>query len=212
MAKRGKFIVVDGINACGKTTQIKNLWDLIYVENNIPLITTFEPNEKISDYGKKAREILKSVGDPYSKAIEAIEAFSKDRNNHNKSFAHNLSDGYYVLTGRYWYSTFAYQHAQCVSYKNIAENNKGLIVPDLTLILDVTVEESWRRRRKEKRRKFDSDYDFMESVRKNYLELPTILPKLMNDSSIRVIDGMGTEDEVWERIHNVVKKEDILTT
>lgn len=201
-----KFIVFEGINGCGKGTQI----DLFaqYIRNSgkaVPIFITGEPNN-FDDNGKKAREILHSDSDPYENSLLASEYFSKNRFTHKNIINPLLNNNVTVISDRYYHSNFAFQHAQGISYEHIAKLNKGVIIPDLTFIINISVEESFQRLSKRDssgRRKFDRDFEFMQKARDNYLQLPKILPDLMNDNGIVIIDGMGSEDFVF---YNLKKK------
>jgi dTMP kinase len=201
--ERGKFIVLEGINGCGKNSQIHLLSRFLYDFNIAEAIAiTKEPNE-LDEYGKKARQMLASDGDPYKNARQAVEFFAKNRGTHNRLINYLIENGVHVVSNRYWHSNFAFQHAQGISYEDIASANKGLIVPDLTIILDIPVNVAFERldgRDGDKRRKFDSLVEFMEKVRRNYLELSTILPRLIGDESISIIDGTPSVDKVGRKI------------
>ena len=171
----------------------------------IPIFITGEPNEIFdSVYGKRARDILKSDGDPYKNQLEALSAFSENRKIHNSVFVPLLERDSYVVSDRYYHSTFAFQGAQGVPYERIAEDNRSvdIRVPDITFLLDVPVEVAVERRagRKESLRKFERDFSFDEKVRENYLELSKILPNLMADKSIVVIDGTDSPEEIFLQV------------
>ncbi|HED05825.1 MAG TPA: hypothetical protein ENI61_03980, partial [Ignavibacteria bacterium] len=173
----------------------------------VPIFTTGEPNT-FDENGQKAREMLKSDGDPYENALEAVKYFAKNRNSHNNVFVPLLKKGVDVISDRYWHSNFAFQHAQGISYNNITNANEFSRVPDLTFIIDVPVDVAFERlhnRDGESRRKFDSSKDFLNNVRDNYLELNSILPQLIRDKSIVIINGNQSVEKVFEEIKNIYK-------
>ncbi|MBU2577060.1 MAG: dTMP kinase [Nanoarchaeota archaeon] len=186
--KPGKFIVLEGINGCGKGTQLPYLVDLIIgADKSSTVFVTREPND-FDENGRKAREMLKSDGDPYENAVEAVGHFAKNRDSHNRIFVPMLEQGINVISDRYWHSNFAFQGAQGVSYHDIKFANYYYNVPDLTMILDVPVEIAFDRldhRDGRTRRKFDSDKKFLDKVRQNYLNLPGVL----NSENIVIING-----------------------
>jgi dTMP kinase len=202
---KGKLIVLEGINGCGKGTQLFRLVNGIYeLDKSQTVFVTREPNE-FDENGQNARRILKSDGSPYTNAEEAVKYFALNRETHNAIFLPLLKRGVQVVSDRYYNSNFGFQHAQGIPYETIATQNKKARVPDLTIILNVPVEvafERLSRRDGNDRRKFDSNFDFMQKVRANYLEQPQILPTLMNDHSIKVIDGTQTPEKVAEQIWN----------
>jgi len=198
---KGYFVVFEGINGCGKTTQLKYFRDYLAGLRR-PFLFTEEPND-FDENGLRAREMLARDGDPYTNGLEALKYFALNRGTHNEIFVPPLERGVTVLSGRYWDSNFAFQRAQGIFYSKIAKMNFGFRVPDITFLIDIPAEEAMRRlggRDGDERRKFDSDLDFLRKVRANYLELSEILPVLIRDNSIRVIDGMGEGEEVFGRI------------
>jgi dTMP kinase len=201
--ERGKFIVLEGINGCGKGAQLFALASFLYGLSRASLVfVTREPNE-LDESGRNARKMLASGSSPYENKLAAVEFFAKNRAVHNGLVGRLVETGVYVVSDRYWHSNFAFQHAQGVPYEYIAEQNKRFRVPDLTLILDVPVDTAFARLDKRdgaKRRKFDSQKDFVEKVRLNYLELSKILPGLVGDRSIAVVDGTASIGDVSAKI------------
>jgi len=200
----GRFVVFEGINGCGKGTQIFPFAKFLYSLDTANLVVeTREPNE-LDENGKRAREMLASDGDPYQNVQKAVEFFALNRVIHNRVIGPLIEQGFFIISDRYWHSNFAFQHAQGISYEYIADHNKfGIRVPDLTFLLDVPVDVAFSRldqRDGEKRRKFDSQRGFMEQVRKNYLELHLILPALIGDRSIVTIDGTLPVEQVSAEI------------
>jgi dTMP kinase len=203
--EKGKLIVLEGLNGCGKGTQLFKLVTGIYeLDKSQTVFVTREPNE-FDENGQNARRILKSDGDPYTNAAEAVKYFAKNRETHNTIFTPLLERGITVVSDRYYHSNLAFQHAQEVPYEEIAQQNKHAKIPDLTIILDVPVEvafERLSRRDGENRRKFDSNREFMEKVRSNYLELPKIATQYLGDYNTQVIDGTQPVEKVAEDIWN----------
>lgn len=199
--KQGKLVVIEGINGCGKGTQLARLVGLIHgADKYSTIFVTREPNN-FDENGMKAREMLARDGDPYENAKSAVKYFARNRYFHNTHFIRPMiRKGVDVVSDRYWHSNFAFQHAQGIPYEAIAEANKHSKKPDLTLILDVPAEiaiERLRRRDGEQRRKFDINTKFLEKVRRNYLELREVLPRLIQDESIVVIEGDRDTEAVW---------------
>jgi len=210
--ERGKFIVFEGIDGSGKDEQHERLSREIFRDHKANLVfSTREPNE-LDEYGIKTRYMLKGDENPLSNALRDARGYSINRSTHNSLFNPLLESGIHVISNRYWHSTFAYQHAQGLKYEYIAELNKGLTVPDITLFLDVDIDEAFRRISYDETRvkeRFERE-DFLRKVRDNYLELPEILPELIGDNSIKVIDANGSRDEVWKNVCQTLKNDDFL--
>jgi dTMP kinase len=202
----GKFIVLEGINGCGKGTQLEFLaGDMHGADKDTEIFITREPNS-FDENGRKAREMLKRDGDPYENAKEAVRYFAANRDAHNRIFVPMLKIGIDVICDRYWHSNFAFQGAQGVIDKDIAFANHHYRVPDLTLILDVPVEIAFERlagRDGEKRRKFDSNKEFLGKVRDNYLKLPEISKQWLNEKNVYVINGNQDVEAVKKDIKSV---------
>lgn len=201
--KRGKLIVFEGLNGCGKGTHLQKLHNYIQFSGKaVPIFTTGEPNN-FDENGKAARNLLKSDGDPYENALEAVDYFAKNRKTHCEIIKPLLDKGIDVISDRYYYSNLAYQHAQGVSLERIAEANENALRPDLTFIFNTTPEESLRRleyRDGEGKRKFDSNMNFNKKVWNNYMSFGKILPGLMGDESISYIDAMGSMENTFENV------------
>lgn len=205
--ERGKFIVLEGINGCGKGTQMNYLQEYIYNLDKSKLVfLTREPNE-LDENGRKARELLKRDGDSYANGIEAVKYFAQNRKAHNDLIVPLLNYGVNVISDRYWHSNFAFQGAQGIPLEEIARANEGNLVPDLTIIFNISAKTADRRlaiRDGKNRRKFDSNLKFMEKVSSLYRTLGVRLEKLIDDGSIRYID---CENGKYERTPIEIKSE-----
>lgn len=203
---RGKFIVFEGPNGCGKGTQIDFFSNFLRNSGKaVPIFLTGEPNN-FDENGRKARELLSADGDPYKNSVEAVGYFALNRISHNKIFNPLLEQGISVISDRYYHSNFAFQHAQGIDYSVIAEANSSVVVPDLTFIFDVPADVAFERLAKrdgKDRRKFDSTLDFIKKARDNYLELQYVLPKLMGDENIVVVDGTKKIEAVSRNITEI---------
>ena len=106
--ERGKFIVFEGIDGAGKTTQVKLLAERLKALGKKVYITA-EPTALPS--GKALREVL--GGKVKKSDTEIAVMFTLDRIAHNvdarSGIEKMLSEGAYVLCDRYYYSSLAYQ-------------------------------------------------------------------------------------------------------
>ena len=201
-----KYIVFEGINGCGKGTQINLFENLLYDSSREVFVSRIRTPNALDENGKKAREMLGRDGNPYENAKEAVSYFGMNHRTTAEHIERLHHLGHEVISDRNYLSTFAFQHAQGVSYEVIAKEISGSKIPDLTFLIDVSTEVAFDRlvkRDGETRRKFDRDSDFLEKVRLNYLELPRILPDLTGDKSVVVINGNQDVEGVFEDIKNV---------
>lgn len=205
-----KYVVFESINGGGKGTQIPLFEDRLYDSSRNVLISRIRTPNALDDNGLKARKLLKSDGDPYENALNAVKYFGENHKTTGSHIDSLLEMGHDVIGDRNYLSTFAFQHAQGVSYEDIAYAIEGVKIPDLTFVFDVPAIvacERLERRDGIQRRKFDSNFDFLEKVRQNYLELPGILPELIGDKSLVVLNGEKSieeiSEEVWKHYQNL---------
>lgn len=144
--ERGKFIVFEGIDGSGKTSQMKMLAQ--YLESRgKPCYTTHEPTD--SPVGALLRSCLTGETDTNEKTIAAL--FAADRLDHvlneKDGILKKLSEGVNVLCDRYYFSSFAY-NGEFVPFEWVVELNRPareVLRPDLTVFIDLTTEESMKR-------------------------------------------------------------------
>ena len=194
--KRGKFIVLDGIDGSGKSTLLKRLFSHLFDgdKNHHPWGTR-EPY--LSKYARKVREMLKTEKDPLRHGELFLKLFVLDRKEHAKVIEDQLRRGHHVVCDRYKYSTLAYQQAQGIPLKKLLQLHKGVVAPDLTLIIDIPVEVAHYRQERDPARKykevFEKDGEFQSRLRQNFLDLPRILPA----ERIVIVNGNRSQDEVF---------------
>ena len=173
MQKNGLFITFEGIDGCGKTTQL-NLLRNFLTRKGYEVVCTREPggNHQLC---KDIRNILLHTKCEVDSKAEMF-LFLADRAQHiNKFILPNLKEGKIVLCDRHTDSTLAYQGYgrgqsldEIILLNNIAINN---VKPDLTLLYDVDIETSNARVGKEKDRMESAGSVFLEKVRLGYLTI-----------------------------------------
>lgn len=199
-----KFIVFEGIDGAGKTTQIKLLCAALE-SLGIKCKTTVEPTELPS--GRLLRRALS--GELKKTHIEMAEMFAEDRVLHNtdpeEGISRMLADGYTVISDRYYYSSLAYQGA-ALGYDTVARlnlENKDIKRPDICIFLDLTPEKSLERigGRGESKEIYEN-FDYLTRTRAMFFD---VFEKLrQNGENIVVIDASGTVDEVAKAVLGAV--------
>ena len=206
----GKFIVLEGIDGAGTSTQGPLLVKYLFEKDkkNVVLLTR-EPT-KLSPYGLELRRRLTGNLLPGEKIIDDPEYWSNlfisDRTWH----VHNvvgpaLRLGVQVVDDRYDLSTISYQSAQGREMDELIQKHLGLPVPDLTLLLDLPVEIAMQRAGKDSQRtkEYFDDHAFQEKVRTNYL---VAAQKLNKSRNIVVIDSSRPIDEIAKEIQHEINK------
>ena len=167
--KKGLYIVLEGIDGSGTTTQLTRVVEAFLNENKYQDIAlTHEPwkNEEI-------KRRLIGDKDAYSGAEEMTELYINDGIKHSEAIRIWLNEGLLVISDRARLSTPAYQCAQGMKLERIMQmhRDRSIVVPDITFLLDLPVEVAFvRMGRRIQTEKFERR-DFLEEVRKNYLEL-----------------------------------------
>ena len=204
------FIVLDGLDGCGKGEQIKRLHNFFFeLDKRNIILTTREPT--YGTYGVKIRKILKEEKDPYKNAELLLELYTKDREEHLektiKPFLFSTGEiNKIVLCDRYYHSTYAFQQAQGISFERIYELQKDFLKPTITFILDLNPELALSRIQngRANSEKFEK-LEIMGKIRKNFLDLKNKL-----DEKIFVIDASKSKEEVFNQIVNVLKQENLV--
>ncbi len=154
MTTPGRFIVLEGIDGCGKTTQLQALRRWLPTSGLLPLgaelVATREPGA--TDLGFELRRLLLYPAQGHAPApLTELLLYAADRAQHvERIIRPSLELGHWVICDRFTGSTAAYQGYGRGWPSDLLEplerfTAKG-VTPDLTLWLDVSLEESYRRR------------------------------------------------------------------
>ena len=152
---KGKFIVIEGIDGCGKTTQIDEISRWLptsgLMGEDSKLIKTREPGGSL--LGKKLRNlILENNKNNKPSSLAELLLYSADRAEHvSKIISPALEKEDWVLSDRFADSTLAYQGYGRNINLEIIKNIESIVCqgeqPDLTIFLEITAEESISRRK-----------------------------------------------------------------
>jgi len=207
--KKGVFITFEGPEGCGKSTHAKLLKDHLESLGH-KVILTREPGG--TAVGRTIREILAYPSEPLT-ALTEVMLFAADRALHVEGvILPAVNAGKVVLSDRFIDSTIAYQIGgrelpeDLVRYLN-SISSKGLL-PDLTILLDIPVEEGLKRARAENREfdRFEKEtIAFHRRVRDKYLEIAKESPK-----RIKIINSQGKIQDIQEKIREAIKLEGII--
>ena len=200
------FITFEGIDGCGKSTQLRMLASELRLRGQ-EVIATREPGG--TPLGQHIRQLLLDAEEQVDPLAELL-LYAADRAQHVRSHVRPaLDSGHVVLSDRYADATVAYQGAgrgfptELVSELVVLAT--GGLMPDLTLIFDLPVDESQRRqaRRMSKGHKADrldaEDAAFHTRVRDAYLRIAAAEPE-----RVRVIDAAGSVQETQAHVMRIV--------
>jgi dTMP kinase len=188
----GFFLVIEGLDGSGKTTQCIQLCKMLKSQR-INVVYTSEPSKGSIGMFLRKHVLSKSK---YPPEIEAL-LFAADRFEHQQDVIKPALDtGKIVLCDRYLYASLAYQGAQGVDLEWIRSINFFTLKPDLSIYLDVPPEEALAR--KEGLRE---TLEYIELERK----VKSIYLALSKTGELTRVDGRGTIEEVTKRLFDLIK-------
>ena len=196
---KNKFIVFEGIDGSGKSTQCSLLYNFIK-ECNMPVKHLAEPTS--GEYGQQIRKMLQSgIAAPVE---EQIRLFIEDRQQDYKlNIKPCIDNGITIVMDRYFYSNAAYQGSSGITPAEIIRKNseRGFPVPDRVYFIDVAPDEAMKRitaRTGSGKTELFEKKSFLEEVRKNFLSVI--------DERFLIVDGNRSQDSIFQII-----KEDFLS-
>lgn len=200
--RKGVFITFEGIDGCGKSTQLKEIAQKLS-NLSLPVLVTREPGG--TSIAEKIREIL--ISPQNSEMVNECELFLylAARAQHvREKIIPALNDGMIVLCDRFQEATFSYQgFGRDIPMEFLVSTNRfatGGLLPDCTFIFDISVELSTQRMlkmNKAKDRLEQNGCDFYERISNGYRFLAEKDPQ-----RVCLLDGSRSIDEISESIYN----------
>ncbi|HEY9857084.1 MAG TPA: dTMP kinase [Stenomitos sp.] len=170
--RKGFFIVVEGIDGMGKSTQLAELEAYLRAQG-YGVRRSKEPTD--SDYGREIRRIAQQ-GRANVSLEDELGLFLKDRElDVRENILPALEAGEVVLLDRYFYSNIAYQGALGLDPAHIRQANEGFPVPDLVILMDAPPTVGIGRIRGGRGEVNNQGYeqeDFLEKVRALFRAMP----------------------------------------
>ena len=207
----GFFITFEGIEGCGKSTQVRLLTKALE-ETGIHCIVTREPGG--TSIGSKIRDILLNPDHKGMAAEAELLLYAADRAQHvREGIKPSIDNGKVVVCDRFADATLAYQgFGRGLNMATIHDLNRIAslgIRPDLTLLLDCPVETGIGRaleRNSNNSHIRDDRFErealaFHRKVREGYLTLAQAEPE-----RIKIVDARNDVESVRKEIWGIVKK------
>ena len=203
----GFFVTFEGIEGCGKSTQI-NLLEKVLAEKDIPFSLTREPGG--TEIGAKIRSILLDTNNRDIRPATELLLYAADRAQHVESVIRPaLSEGKVLICDRYFDATTAYQgNARGLDSELILSLNRiasSGLTPDLTFLIDCPVEIGLERaiQRSEdeapEEMRFEKEaLSFHHKVREGYLKIAE-----SNPERVKIINGNRPVEKVHEEIAGI---------
>lgn len=227
-----KFIVVEGLDGAGKSTQIKYLRKYFDTQGISHFYLHF-PRTDAPVFGELIARFLRgefgNIEEVHPYLVALI--YAGDRKDAAETILSHINKGHYVIVDRYVYSNIAYQGAK---FHNKSEQNKlkdwilqleyeyyRIPRPDINLFLDVPFQFTEAKLSKERKgadREYlngnhdihEQDLNFQQFVRKIYVN------QASEDDSLKIIDcsdggnSMLQPEKIFKKIIEVLKQERIL--
>ena len=202
----GKFIVFEGIDGSGTTTQTE-LLNSFLLDNNISSVTTCEPSS--GPVGNMIREGFKKrvsfVQDDKLFDEQMAYLFAADRHDH----LYNEVDGIYKLnkkgittiSSRYFFSSLVYHVSNDDEYNFVKKLNEKFPLPDLTIYIDNPVEVSLKRISLRAHRDTYENKEKLEKVKLNYKRVFEEYTE-----NLLIVDGSKSIKEIHDEIKKRVLK------
>jgi len=194
----GKLVSLEGVDGSGTSTAVQNLYQVL----DSDWCRTQEPS--VGRYGRMVREGLQSDDDP---TVSDFFMFCADRFDHCQSLiGPRLESGHNIITDRYNLSTYAYQSP---ILEDRLENRGGIeyidevlgdfiIEPDLTILLDLPVEEALARKKGDEEEKYE-DKERLMNTRSIYKEVSE------KKDYVQIIDARQEEQEIMWKCYDLIE-------
>jgi len=199
------FITIEGIDGCGKSTQVAKIQQF-FLQQNIPHLTTKEPGG--TDFGLQIRQILlQTRSSPLLKETQLLLNFANRIEHINKFILPNINNGINIICDRFIDSTYAYQgFGMGIKLDTIdfLTANFINISPDITFLIDVDIDIAQQRIKA----RSQQDYNYYEQlpltfhqkVKNGFLDLAK------QNSRIKIINGNNHPDVVFAQIITILNK------
>ncbi len=199
MKHKGIFIVFEGIDGSGKSTQAQLTYQWLK-KKGINVILTHEPTD--SKYGKKIKSII------YDKAKKQkirnlkgilLKLYTKDRIWHIKNIILPVLKQGFVISDRYYYSTLVYQ-LDANEWEPYLKRFRYL-KPDITFIVDTPARIALKRIiNRHKNKAIFEKLEFLKKVREKYLKLKQL------DENIIILDGRKSIEAIFKDVKKEINK------
>ena len=204
---KGKFITFEGIDGCGKSTQVKKLVEFFNKTKKTAIFVREPGGTQISE---EIREILlnRHLEDISDRTEALLMTGSRSQLTH-EIIIPNLNKGLHVVADRYSDSTLAYQGGgRQIDIEWLIRLNQFAtydIEPNVTFYIDVLPEEALKRKNQEKDRIEMAGIELQNRVRDTYLKLSQRF-----QDRYKVIDGHDTIDNIHTKILDEIRSREYI--
>ncbi len=191
------FILFEGIDGSGKTTQAKMLKKYLDSKGKKTVLCSFPSNNWI---GKKIKD--KTLHTNLNPILDSLLFLTDMLYESETNLKYLISKYDYVICDRYFPSFMVYQSAQGVDVRKFDYVVNELVKPDLTFVIKVEPSAALSRvnKRGESKTKYEKE-EFLSKVQNNYLTM-----KDRFYSKVVFLDGAKSIDEIFDSVVKEVEK------
>ena len=198
---KGKFLVLDGPDGCGKSTQTRLLSEWIG-EEGVDVVSYRDPGTTLG-FDVIRAPILDIPHEGMGDNVEVLLYMAARAQLWKEHIGPDLEAGKCVLMDRWLSSTCAYQGWAggfgVEKVIKIGTDSLERIWPDLTVVLDVDTETAASRMQRDLDRMEQKGGAYHTKVREGFLKLPDIEP------SVKVVDARGTVEQVHQDVLKLIQ-------
>lgn len=193
----GLFIVFEGLDGTGKSTQIQKL--LLYLKkNNFEVDSFYQPTH--GDWGKKLRELFKK-GHIVPIREEIQYSVNDRRESVNNQILPSLKKNNIVLLDRYFWSNAAYQGILNEPYDYVLKQNEEFPEPDIIIYFEIEVETANKRILNE-RKEIPNQYETINHLTQSKKIFDQIMADKSFTGKLIIIQAGETPENVFNQIKN----------
>lgn len=190
--RKGKIIVIEGIDKAGKTTQAKLLRKKLRSK-----CVKFDFPDYSTPVGKEIKRFLDGKRN-YSDEVKMI-LLSANRWEKKAEIEKVIGKGTTIIMNRYYQSNLVYGMSKGLKLDWLLGLDKGLPRADLVIVIDIKTNTLVTRSKNSIVDTFEKDVELIRKVKKNYRILA-------NKFNWRIIDGEKSVDDVHDEVLKTVKK------
>ena len=200
--KQGLFVTFEGIDGCGKSTQLANTRKFL-TAGGYDVVTLREPGS--TPVAERIRKVLLDKRLDIADITELLLYEAARHETTSREIAPSLQQRKIVPCDRFYDSTTAYQgYGRRLDLRMVQRLHRvavGDCVPDLTLLFDVDLKTSMTRRKKDPDRLESQSAAFFRRVRRGFLEIARKEPR-----RVKVVDGTRPIDDVFEDVRKHLQR------
>lgn len=203
-----KFIEVEGIDASGKTTLTRNLYEHFKDERTLKLV--------FPDHTSVTGSVLRAwLGKEWTTGVQYIDALAfqcLQIVNRLDLMPEDLNDYDYLIADRYYMSGLVYGSCDGLDMDWLISVQERLPKPDISFYLKVPVSVSFERKDAKKRDRYEENRDYIERVAAKYDEVFDRLKGLGLKTKFYELDGTKSEQDVLQDALDIIRAQGLSPT